>query len=275
MLEKSFGHTRSKVMELVRAHLPAPGTTEHTPRILELSCGDGAVLKACSELGFEVAGTNFSRYPLVDESLPLTVSVDLQKPLPFEDDSFDCVIISETLQNIPDHLSVLKSVRSVLREGGVFILTTPNMQSIKSRLHFLLSGFFKVKWKFIGFDVPLESAFGFHNHPVHLPVLLYYLNALDMEPLQVDGIYVKPKSRIFYWLFIWLIKPFTWLTTRYSEKYLRRSGASGFVHEALTSKTSLCSDRLAVVARKHPESERRASGTRLPSWGERYDAPKG
>lgn len=270
MRDFGFGHTRTKIMELVQTHLPDPTTGAQPSRILELSCGDGAVIKACRELGHEVTGTNYSKYPLVDESLPMELGVDIQKPLPFEDGSFDCVILSETLQNIPDHLSVLREIVRVLKVGGLFILTTPNMQNIKSRLHFLLSGFFKVKWKFIGFDVPLESAFGFHNHPVHLPVLLYYMNALDMQPVVVDGIYVKPKSKIFYWLFIWLIKPFTYITTHMSEKYVKRSGASRPLFEAMTRKSTLCADRMAVVGKKLPPAEHRASGTRLPSWGEKY-----
>jgi len=167
-------------------------------------------------------------------------------------------------------LSVYKEVERLLKKGGVFIVTTPNMMNIKSRIHFFLTGFFKVKWKFIGFDVPLENAFAYHNHPLHLPVALYYFHALNMDPVVVDGIYPKPKSYLFYLLFAWLIIPFTWLTTRKKEKYVVNSGAGELLFRSMTAKTTLCCDRLALALRKNEASREQESTTRLPAWNKKY-----
>lgn len=52
----------------------------------------------------------------------------------------------------------------------------------KPRLHFLFTGYLKVKWDFIGHDVPMEQAFAFHNHPVHLPVLLISMRWASSRP---------------------------------------------------------------------------------------------
>uniref|UniRef100_UPI00255B0B66 class I SAM-dependent methyltransferase n=1 Tax=Pseudodesulfovibrio pelocollis TaxID=3051432 RepID=UPI00255B0B66 len=164
----NFGFTRTKIFEMVTALCPVGS------KVLEYSCGDGRLCAGLQEVGYEVTGTNYSVYGNTDNAVKIVNGVDLTKKTPFDDESVDCVIISETIQNIPDHVAVYKEVERVLKKGGLFILTTPNIMNIKSRIHFFLTGFFKVKWNFIGFDVPIESSFGYHNHPVHLPVELYY-----------------------------------------------------------------------------------------------------
>jgi len=261
---KTIGHTKAKALELVCGHVPAGAA------VLELSCGEGILADALASAGYQVRGTNYSVYPQRNPALPVDIGVDLLERLPYPDGSFDCVVLSEVLQNVPDHRFVLSEVARVLKQGGVFVLTTPNMMNIKSRLHFLFTGYFKVKWMFIGHDVPLGQAFAFHNHPVHLPVLLYYLHALGFEPPLVDGIYVKPKSVALFWALAGLIKPLTWLNVAHGEKNLRNSGASRQHYEALTGKMALAADRLAVVARKGAAQDTAKDAappvSELPGW---------
>ena len=259
-----FGYTRTKVLELVSAFCKEGGS------ILEFSCGDAKMCAALQESGYVVVGTNYSIYSAVELSVNVINGVDLTSETPFEPESFDCVILSETIQNIPDHLAVYKEVERVLKKDGVFVMTTPNMMSINSRIHFFLTGFFKIKWRFVGFDVPLENSFAFHNHPVHLPVALYYFHALNMEPVSVDGIYPKAKSLLFYALFAWIIVPFTWMTATKKEKHLAQSGAGNAVFQAMTSRTTLCCDRLALVLRKKKTLTTQERTSRLPDWGKRY-----
>lgn len=258
----TLGRTRSKIAALVREYVPRGGG------FLEASCGDGGLLAFLSD-EYEVRGTNHSAYTLADPALaPAVVTgVDLRRKLPVEPDSCDCVVLSETLQNIPDHGAVLGNLAEALKPGGRFILTTPNMQSINSRLHFLFTGFFKIKWPFIGFDVPLDKSFSFHNHPAHLPVLLYYANAHGLVPVRFDGVKIKAKSLALYALLAWLIIPLTWFAAR-KEKNLRNSGASGLVHKGLTSWKSLCADRLAIVFEKRQGIGVGQKTTELADWAE-------
>ncbi|WP_196772779.1 class I SAM-dependent methyltransferase [Pseudodesulfovibrio alkaliphilus] len=259
-----FGYTRAKVYELVTGHCPVG------KRILEYSCGDGALCAALQEVGYEVTGTNYSVYKNANKNVKIVNGVDLTEKTPFENESFDCVIISETVQNIPNHVAVYKEVARVLKQGGIFVMTTPNIMSIKSRIHFFLTGLFKVKWKFIGFDVPMDCSFAYHNHPVHLPVALYYFHALNMKPIDVDGVYPKLKSYLFYLLFAWLIIPCTWLTTMKKETNLANSKHGKSVFEALTARTTLCCDRLALAVRKEGDSAAGEVQSELPDWITRY-----
>lgn len=272
---KTLGHTKFTALKLVREHAKPGGS------VLELSCGAGILAGAMARAGFSVRGTNYSVYPGlspgVGTDIPVDTGVDLTRPLPYPDASFDCVVLSEVLQNIPDHPAVLREVARVLKPGGVFVLTTPNMMSIKSRLHFLFTGYFKVKWMFPGHDVPLSQSFAFHNHPVHLPVLLYYLAALGFREPVVDGIYVKAKSVALFLALAGLIKPLTWLNVTRGEKNLKRSGASAQHYRALTGRKALSADRLAVVARKGQTSDQatgqaQAQGVSgLPDWIRKFD----
>ncbi len=262
---QSLGYTKFKALELVRENVRPGG------RVLELSCGAGILADALLDAGYEVRGSNYSIYPGAAPRVPVDTGVDLLKPLPYADASFDCIVLSEVLQNVPDHLAVLREVARVLKQGGAFVLTTPNMMGVKSRLHFLFTGYFKVKWDFIGHDVPLEQAFAFHNHPVHLPVLLYYLHALGFDAPLVDGIYVKPKSVALFAALAWLIKPLTWLNVSRGEKNLLRSGASRQHYQALTCFKALAADRLAVVTRKVGDKPTERAVSDLPEWAHIYE----
>ena len=50
--------------------------------------------------------------------------VDLQE-LPFEDDTWDVLVHSETLEHVPDPVLGLKECRRVLRPHGILVFTTP------------------------------------------------------------------------------------------------------------------------------------------------------
>jgi len=46
--------------------------------------------------------------------------------LPLRENSFDCVICSEVIEHVEDSEKLLSEVRRILRNGGIFIVTTPN-----------------------------------------------------------------------------------------------------------------------------------------------------
>jgi methionine biosynthesis protein MetW len=108
-------------------------------RVLDLGCGDGGLLaylrgaRGATGYGIEIAN------PGVLASLENGVDViqsDLERGLAgFDDGSFDCVILSQTLQAMRHQEAIL---REMLRVGREAIVSFPNFGHWSARLQVLL-----------------------------------------------------------------------------------------------------------------------------------------
>jgi SAM-dependent methyltransferase len=54
-------------------------------------------------------------------------SADLNKPLPFGDDAFDCVVALSVLEHLSNGCAYLQETKRILKPGGQLILLTPNI----------------------------------------------------------------------------------------------------------------------------------------------------
>jgi 2-polyprenyl-3-methyl-5-hydroxy-6-metoxy-1,4-benzoquinol methylase len=253
-----------QVYRLVKRHVPSEG------KVLEVSCGSGTILKNLRKDGYTVRGTNYTKYSGFEGAIDVDLGVDILKGLPYEDASFDCVILHDVIEHLSDHTQAVKELARVARSGGYVFISTPNIMKINSRLNFFLTGFLKSNKAFVGFDVPPERAFGFHNYPAHLPTLLYQLNSNGVETVFVDAVGYKFKSYLMWLLFAPLILPSTCLKTHVLEKHLRGTAASGLLFKTLTSFKTLCGESWIVVGRKkETPAVPSAEATHLPSWSER------
>jgi radical SAM protein with 4Fe4S-binding SPASM domain len=84
-----------------------------------------------------------------------------------------------------------------LAAGDLFGFIGPNGSGKTTTVN-LITGFVKAKRVFIGFDVPPEKSFAFHNYPVYLPVYLYqtHSHGLALEhngDLYACDHFVEPK----------------------------------------------------------------------------------
>ncbi|HET8821861.1 MAG TPA: methyltransferase domain-containing protein [Thermoleophilaceae bacterium] len=95
-------------------------------RLLDVGCG-GAWL-----------GDHFNDYTGIDVS-PEAVEearsrgrqvllVDGAEPLPFEEASFDGVVLKDVLEHVPDPVALVREVRRVLRPGGTVFASSPDAQ---------------------------------------------------------------------------------------------------------------------------------------------------
>ena len=76
-------------------------------------------------------------------SRPGWVAADLINDLPFRRESFDLVLMLEVIEHLPDIPHSLREIARVLKPGGIAIVTTPNRLNVISRVHYLLTGFYK------------------------------------------------------------------------------------------------------------------------------------
>jgi len=114
---------------------------EPRSRVLDLGCGDGALLEWLVEnKGIEARGVEISR-ELVQRAISRGVSVfqgDIDQGLKdYPDHAFDYVILSQTLQETHHPRQVL---REMLRVGRRAIVAFPNFGHWRVRLSMLASG---------------------------------------------------------------------------------------------------------------------------------------
>jgi SAM-dependent methyltransferase len=263
-MSRSSEMRKSKAVELASRYTPNCG------RILEVSCGSGNELLKLQQAGYEVTGTNYTKYENESPNVKIRHGVDLLQGLPFEDESFDTVLLLDVIEHLANHDKAVSELARVCKAMGHVIIMTPNIMKLTSRLHFLFTGFFKLKRAFIGFDVPLGSAFAFHNYPVHLPVFLYLLHAHGLSLSEFTASVYKKKSFFFY-LLLW---PFIALATRlklhFGERNLKDTEHAMEIGRILTSVSGLCGEFFFTVACKRGASP--AEGmTALPKWSAKWE----
>ena len=95
--------------------------------LLDVACGPGLVSDAAAARGANVTGMDFSRNMVAEarRRYPgLTFREGDAAALPFEDESFDAVVIGFGLHHFPYPVQALAEARRVLRRGGRLGFTT-------------------------------------------------------------------------------------------------------------------------------------------------------
>ena len=228
----------------------AAGLEARGARALDISCRNGEVLSALAARGFEVRGTRFERGLPPIEGMSIDEGVDLTRGLPYLDESFDLIVLTEVIEHLENHRAALGEAARVLRPDGHLILTTPNIMRLDSRLGFMLSGMHKAKRRQIPLDTPLNEAHRYHNYPIPF-VLLYYLlriNGLQLERLGHGK--VKPFSYVLYALFYPVVAFDTRLRLVWRERDPARRELNRELARWMLDRRVLVEDNLIVRAHK-------------------------
>jgi SAM-dependent methyltransferase len=110
-------------------------------RVLDVGCRFGTLTRAYLD-GNTVVGIDVDRQAL-EEARTLgieTVWADAADALPFDEESFDVVVLGELLEHLLLPERTVGEARRVLRPGGRLVGSVPNGHRLKSRLRFLLGG---------------------------------------------------------------------------------------------------------------------------------------
>ncbi|SCY85354.1 methionine biosynthesis protein MetW [Desulfoluna spongiiphila] len=110
-------------------------------RVLGLGCGEGELLhflkhtKGVTETGIEIAESKVSA--CIEKGLSV-IQGDINTELDdYPDASFDCVVLSQTIQQTFDPVTLLKEI---MRIGKTAVVSFPNFSHWKVRTQFLFSG---------------------------------------------------------------------------------------------------------------------------------------
>jgi SAM-dependent methyltransferase len=151
--EEGFNPVRpvnTRLHKVLAEHLPAHGD------VLDLGCGDGRTLgtwirdRVGSYVGVDVSSAAVERARSLGlDARTITDAADL----PFDDDSLDAVVSIEVLEHLFEPHRAAAEVRRVLRPGGLFLATVPNVAYWRWRRDMALRGV----WNPYGDDESIDA----------------------------------------------------------------------------------------------------------------------
>ncbi len=214
-------------------------------RVLDLPSGPGYLLKDLRGFGFEgVAGE-------IDEKLHVFSELEYRKinmveRFDLSSESFDYVVSIEGIEHIENHFAFLREVRRVLRPGGTFVLTTPNVSSIESRWKFFCSGFHQLAEKPIPLDT--ENIYFEHINPIPFHQLFFACEKAGLRIRELKTRRFRKGSRFLYYLFYPFIKWAIYSACFLREKNPARRQANERLYGFLKSKENLFGSHTIIVA---------------------------
>jgi 2-polyprenyl-3-methyl-5-hydroxy-6-metoxy-1,4-benzoquinol methylase len=108
-------------------------------KILEIGVGNGWTSNTLHDLGHDVSTIDFSPacLKLLHPDIPkLQLNIETDD-FPFEPGSFDMILMLAVLEHLTDPKKVLEKLKHLLKPGGTFIGSTPNINWFPFRLYFL------------------------------------------------------------------------------------------------------------------------------------------
>ena len=105
--------------------------------ILDIGCGDGYLLHRVGlkypdadlhGLDYEEKAVKLANDYLVEYGHEPILTKGSAYDLPFEDERFETILMTEVIEHLDDPERALSEVNRVLQPGGMFLVTTPNQQ---------------------------------------------------------------------------------------------------------------------------------------------------
>lgn len=233
-------------------------------KILEVGCGNGYHLNLLNKLGFNLTLVGIDNDTLAlrdarkiirDNRVKLQLA-DANK-LPFEDNIFDKVVISEVIEHIEEEQKVLSEIYRVLKTRGVMVLTTCNVDypflwdPVNWILQHLLrthikSGFWAGIWnqhlrlykinalnnliKKNGFKIEVSEfltrwCLPFNHYLINFIARLFYQGALPKEISKGLNKFEKEKGSALVRFIFWLVNTYD----RLNDLFPGKNGVSIFV----------------------------------------------
>lgn len=135
LIIQAFPEVHEKVAGIISKRL-APGST-----VLDVAAGQGALSQRLMDLGYRVCCTSWNDRLKIRPARAFRL--DLDQEFTAEDvggAQYRCVLAVEIIEHLHNPFQFLNSLRNVLADDGILILTTPNIESALSRLQILLRG---------------------------------------------------------------------------------------------------------------------------------------
>jgi SAM-dependent methyltransferase len=194
-------------------------------KVLDIPCGQGALASELMKMGFDVyCGDRDPAWFKVKSGN--THVLDLNHPLPYRDESFDCITCVEGIEHLENPHFLIREIGRVLKPGGSVVITTPNIMNIKSRLYFLLRSYFN-NFRYYPQPSNHRGLLALHVNPIPFGELRYILNRYGFRIERVSCNRFTRKYPLLMPFLIPLIRFMTQRKNREARFFLRKELLEG------------------------------------------------
>jgi len=162
-------------------------------RVLDVGCLGGQISKLIMQQNNEVWGVeiNVAAAQVAEQRGVLVKVADVEEGLPFESGYFDAINAGEILEHLYDTKAFFLECSRVLRPGGAFIFTTPNLNSLENRIRVLTGGYLSMMGAYP------EDHFGEHIRTFNLGKVYELCRQTGFHIDEVRGIpFLQPKGKL-------------------------------------------------------------------------------
>ncbi|HEX8807083.1 MAG TPA: class I SAM-dependent methyltransferase [Candidatus Aquilonibacter sp.] len=146
-LERIYSCDRGYHIELPRHVSAARRRLRHlhkhkrAGRLLEIGCAAGTFLRQARDAGWDVCGIEVSAdsAEIARRKFGINVATGTLERGAFAPRSFDAVVLWNVVEHLDDPVLVLALVKEVLKDDGVLVIETPNIDGLFPRLSYGVS----------------------------------------------------------------------------------------------------------------------------------------
>ncbi|MBI4120923.1 MAG: class I SAM-dependent methyltransferase, partial [Parcubacteria group bacterium] len=116
-------------------------------RLLDVGCSSGKFLYHAKKAGFDVAGVELNALTAeIGRANGLDVKVGTLEEARFGNAEFDVVFLGDIIEHIRDPRAFVKEAARVLKENGLLVIVTPNLDSRWAKMGRTLYAWFGIPW---------------------------------------------------------------------------------------------------------------------------------
>ncbi len=132
----------AKMAGVADAHLAFTRQWASTGRLIDIGCSTGLFLDKAARAAFEASGVEFSRRSaqFARDQFGLTVHEGDINALGSETEAYDIVTMFDVIEHVRDPAGDIAAVHRLLKPGGLFIVSTPNIDGLFPKSSHPLAG---------------------------------------------------------------------------------------------------------------------------------------
>lgn len=219
--------------------------------LLDAGTGAGELAKAMSDRGFNVTACDVYESDFKYHGQIPFEKANFDEHWPFTQGTFDYVVCLEVVEHMANPSQLISNLSKALRPGGLLILLTPNILSMKSRLRFLTEGaweYFReplLERSHLDYTNPKEH---FHIAPLRVHEIEFFLHLanLGVERFETTKVYSGLRLAAFP------LEVLTRLQLFLKQRRAARKGDIRYerISRVMLSRPVLYGQHLVVLARK-------------------------